>query len=392
MRQSSSAEVQYNFIILIVFFLWPLLGFLLYLFFAKKIINKSFLFIIFYGYIGFSFLIENPELDSYRYAEQFENLLYANSYAESIESGIFDLYTFVTMRIVSYCTQNVHFLFALWAAILGYFMARTFKIMSSVIICRRVPILCLIITLIIFMLNSPLGINAVRFWTATAIALTGILESEILNRKLGRLYILITPLVHTSFLLFLVIFLLYRIVKIKKLNILKIIFLFSYIISFTVSATSVASVISQYIGPANHFMAYLDSSYIKETESLAATKSTLNMIMTSLPMIFMIIYLLGIKEKSILQNEVQKRLYIFLLVYMSTINVLGVIPHIFRFNILGYSIFLILIYLRQSMSSYKTNVFLSIAILISFIGIIYVSNEFLPEVLNLDLLLPTFLR
>lgn len=385
-------EVQYNFIIIIVFLIWPLLGFLLYLVLARQVTNKSFLFVIFYGYIGFSFLINNPALDSYRYAEQFESLSYANSYAESVKSGILDLYTFITMRIVSFCTHDVHYLFALWGGILGYFIASTFNIMKKVTINRNVPVLCFIITLTIAMLNTPLGINAVRFWTASAIALAGLLDAEVLSRKRGGIFILVTPLVHTSFLLFVIIYLLYRIIKINQISTLKIVFILSYVISLTLSATSLAGIISQYLGPVNHFMAYLDSTYINQTESLAATKSTLNVILTSLPMVLMIIYVLMIKEKNILMNEVQKKILVFFLIYMSIINILSVIPHIFRFNILGYSIFLFLIYIRQDAYKYRVNVILSMIILVSFLGTIFVRNEFLPEVLDINILMPSFFK
>lgn len=395
MESYAIKDIKCNIIICTIFLLWPFLGFIVFLFLSRYISNKSFLFVLFYGYIGYSFLLNDPFLDSYRYVEQFKHISQGGTYSliDNLKLGILDIYSVLTMQMVSLITDNVSFLFAIWGSIFGYFVGDTFFVLTNTETNKRVPFLCAVVFVVMFLLNSPININGVRFWTAIWVAIAGFLEFEIKNRKRGLVFIMMTPFIHTSFLLFIIIYLVYRILKKKTTSsTLVVIFVITYIISLLLSASSISGFLSGFIAASNHFSAYLDYSYINEREALAATKSMLNIIMTSLPMFFMILYILfGIKSKTVHKDSIQDKILKFLLIFMIFINILELIPSISRFNILGYLLFLSLIYVRQMYYSHNANIILAFIIIFCFAGEIYVSNGFLSKVLDYNVLLPSFL-
>ena len=386
-------EMQYNILILIALFLFPLIGFFFFFIFSKYIRNKTFLFVIIYAYIGYSFIAENPLLDSYRYAEQFRSLVdgYRISIIDNLKNGILDIYSLLTMKIVAAITDNSHVLFALWAVVFGYFTADSVNVIEESIP-KKSQLLILTILVIIVLLNPPTNINGVRFWTAIWVAFAGFLEYEVKFRKRGMVFMCITPLIHTSFIIFLILYFISRFFKIKKISLWLTLFVISYVLSFVLSATTLADVVSNYLGPTSHFSAYVDESYVNEITAAKASRSSLNIFLTSLPKLFMVIFMLFIvRYKAIEKHNIINKILPFFFIFMIVINIFGIIPSVSRFDKLGYFLFLYIILLYHNYFRSITNLLLSVLIFIVFFGVIFIALEIVPEVLDISILYPVFL-
>lgn len=192
---------------IVLFLLWPL-GSLWYA--ISHIANRQsktlvWLFCIF---IGFGFIIPDDIVgtaDSSRIAAQFESM-HENSMAwdrvlQSLYNpryGVTDIYQFLVSWIVAIFTGNPQILFAVFAAVFGYFYVNSIWIMLARVRYRLTyPVILLIVA---FALINPIwNINGVRMYTAAQILIYGILQIYILDNKKGFLWILITPLFHFSF-------------------------------------------------------------------------------------------------------------------------------------------------------------------------------------------------
>ena len=390
---SKYTNIECTLIVLLIFFLCPLLGLLLLCILNRNITNKAFIFCVIYAYIGYSIIFEDSNLDSYRYVEQFIAITqgYTVSIFDNLKRGIIDIYSIISMEFIALFSNNPHVLFALWAAIFGYFTGAVVNVIEKTIP-RKSLFLIYVSIVVIILLNPPTNINGVRFWTAIWIAFAGILEYEICSRKRGMFFIGLTPLVHTSFLLFIVIYIIYRLVRHSKLTILLILFVISYILSYLISSTFIADIISNYLGPVSHFSAYIDESYVNEINEGKVSRSALNIFMTSLPKLFMILFsVFAIKYKKVMPNSFLDKALHFLFVYMTIVNILGVVPSVSRFDKLGYFIFLYIILLYHKNFSPANNLLLSGIIVIVFSGAIYITLEILPRVLDISILYPIFL-
>lgn len=173
--------------------------------------------VLFCLYFGFVFLYGDPyadkTTDSARYAA---TLIEMNHHPVPFErlvtlfyhpkSGMIDLYQPLMTWGVSLFTSDPRVLFALFAAIFGIFWAQNLWLVYS-----RTPagggVLLLLFMLGLALINPVWYINGVRMWTAAQIYVYGALLWFLEEKRSGLLWILLSVLVHFSFIFPVVLFL-----------------------------------------------------------------------------------------------------------------------------------------------------------------------------------------
>jgi len=193
---------------LVFSFLWPFGGLWYALGHVKNKYSKH-LFWFFCIYFGFVFIIPKVtanSADSSRIAAAFVELHKQPVSWHSLLEAFYnpaimltDIYQTLVSWIVSLFTGNPNILYAVFAAVFGFFYAHNLWIVLDRIKLRHNLIVIVFFTVFAF-INPIWNINGVRMWTAGQIFIYGILLIFIEKKKKGLIWILITPLVHFSFL------------------------------------------------------------------------------------------------------------------------------------------------------------------------------------------------
>ena len=199
-----------------LFFVWPFAAFLLSL---KQLNKKSsaIVFILFCWLYGYSFTFVNTSADSFRIALTFVNFEFnslQDIYFVYIDGGTTDIYRYLVYGITKIYTDNPKFLYSFFGLTFGvfwYFAALIFIKEKGKYTGFYIGIL-----FAIFILINPITyVNGARFNTAMWVFFCAAYNVLILNKKSWVFGLLITPLIHFSFLFALpVIFLYYFFQKI----------------------------------------------------------------------------------------------------------------------------------------------------------------------------------
>jgi len=164
---------------------------------------------IFCIYYGFVFINADPfgkgGADSARYLKQFWELHDKPLSFEILLSmfynpkyGLTDIFQPIVTWLVSIFTDNQHILFAVFAAIFGYFWTQNLWIVFSRIH-ERISIIILLFMTGYALINPIWNINGVRMWTAAQIFIYGALVYLLDNKKKGLIWVAASVLVHFSF-------------------------------------------------------------------------------------------------------------------------------------------------------------------------------------------------
>lgn len=256
----------------VVFFINPIVGVLLSLY---HINTKSSYAILFLAFVAFGFSMVVPEIgtddfgfDSVVYRNNFEDVTLQDSrdfqeilaeYFLLSETGGTDIYSTALMFLVAKFTSNYHVFFMVVAIVMAIFMLKTLRYLTSESNYRfSIYGLCL---LFLFTMSQIIGVNMVRFYTAYWIALFALFK--IFVDKQNRYFILIalTPLVHASYLLMLVIVPLTYLLH-NRPRLVYILLIFSVVFS-TLSLTFLTYIIDLLPSSlASHYDAYIDKDYM----------------------------------------------------------------------------------------------------------------------------------
>jgi len=198
-QNTSNLSVVYGWLILLI---WPF-GMLLLAMrnFGSK--QYRFFIMLFFAFYGFTFIIKNPGVDSFRHKEQFE---------EVAKQPISELYTilndFIYLRgedldvyaplanfIVSRFTDNSAYVFALHALVFGFFYLKCIAFLYDEFKGKinQNSMLFLIMFITLFSIHQ---INAVRYYTAMWIWIYGALMLLSTKNLKYITYCLVASLVH----------------------------------------------------------------------------------------------------------------------------------------------------------------------------------------------------
>ena len=241
-----------------------------------------------------------------------------------------DIYFHIVAYVVSTFTTNYHWLFFAFAMVFGYFMLRSLAFLVRDKSFDGGIIGLLLVSL--FVTNGIFDINGMRFWTAAWIAAYALLRMLLRDEKKYLVLLCITPLVHSSFLFLIAVYLIYFFFGDKKSK-----WIYFYYFSFAFSSISVF-VISAFVGEIpflSRFTAYLDpDAAFSFFEGKSILKGIFDLLSTAyVNVMFYLIYKNTKRNKPIYGNK----LYDFFLVYISINNFVRFIPSLgARYFIVGF--------------------------------------------------------
>lgn len=350
---------------------WPFLAFILYLNKSKgKFIYVNF--VLFFFLIGCSFLFIDSELDSYKYAQEFidtldfdfnERLLYNNLYIVRT-----DFYSFIINFLVSKVSNSPRILFGVYASIYGLFIAFFFILIKKEWN-RRLNLYVWIIILVVFFICSHANINTVRFWTACWLFFVSLINIIVYKNNNGFYGLFLTPLIHSTYLLFIIFYIIFTLLKNKPRFIY-----YCFIIGwfFSLFNVNIMSLLPTSFGLFSRYEAYIDVSYYNEVATVSNQRSLLNRMLSSLP--FYYIYFVGIylfRHYYRYLKERYKNVFLYSLFLMAICYILGNIPSMGRFYTLSHMFFVYTIFLVYNQFHNKLLNYIILALIPTFFSTMY---------------------
>lgn len=209
----NQADKKDNLRTLGLFFFNPFLSFLYSLkFFYKPIFADYFCLLIIY--YGFTFHIPSLEFDSYQYYLELKDYRYTEiSFNDFLHNtfgghGNLDLVIPFIIFILSKITDSSSILFGVFGCLFGIFWRNILKIILNEGISRS--LFSMIILLSLLACVGMWNINGIRFWLTTLVFFNAILLLEFRSDRKGYYLLFLTPFFHFSFLLIIILYLVYR--------------------------------------------------------------------------------------------------------------------------------------------------------------------------------------
>lgn len=377
---------------LLTFIVWPVLGFVIN-FFKKPSTQKGLIFASFYALVGYFFLLIDPVFDSYRYAVDFKQASAwgINQFLEyNAESGMLDLYNIYSYALVSLITNNPHVLFAFWGFIFGFFTYKTFEFISESLTEGNTYKFVLGVLIVMLLINPYININGVRFWTATWVFLAGWFGYETQNKKLWLCIMLITPLMHTTFIFPIVVFLLSKVKFAANLKVLYFAYMVSFIIGSLINVESVANYIP-FLGESSRYSTYVDMDYVNSRNEVASSRSFINTILSELPKYFILVFMTWLytskKMFRYAKSDIITKTLTYLLIFLCVCCILQVIPSFRRFDKISHVMVLYLVIQYRSRGCIKSPYLLPLLFFV-FFGDIYNIWFIHNDLISLKYLLP----
>lgn len=359
---------------LILFFFSPILS---VIYSVKNLSSKSSFYIIFLFCLlfGLAFTVSNfrseLSIDGISYRMIFEEWTnyswkdYIIAFKEyiSFETGTRDFYVESISFFVSRITTNYHFLFMTLAAVFAYFQLKTLRFLTSNSNFNN-GIICLILVFF-FLWNQIFNINGCRFWTAAWIGVYSAFQIFGNGRYKYLILALITPFVHGSFWIFVIIITLALLTRHYK----KFWFIL-FILSFVFSGISVTIIqnLSDNLPPFlfNFIDYYTGEENLSRLDSYQGWRTWFNYFTRLYPSVLILVLLLC-KDKE--QTYSSENIFGVLLILASVANFTISIPTLgSRFMVLTYPLIC-----YCWLSSFSTNRYRAFIYLIPFfwLGEIY---------------------
>lgn len=330
LKNSSSYKSNAGLAYLASFILFPFLTFFVSLFNVKYKPARYVIF-AFFLLFGLNFTInQSSGFDSIRYVEYFNHLditlfLYdINSYLNGT-GEVKDIYFQVVALITKSFSDNYHILLLLESAVFSIFCIKTLKPFIGNA-CNRVSKYdWFILTIIVFSTNPIFNINGVRFWTASWITVYALLSSFTTGSKNPLLFLLITPLIHSTYIIIVGLYFVY--IFFGKYQ--KFWFLFSIIsyplsnVCFKLIPSIFTSLPLIYQKSLSH---YTDEDYINQVNSGTGFTYIENLFDFSLDILLIVIAYLCFKNRKAILSEVDNKLFHMFLILLSFINITNGIP------------------------------------------------------------------
>lgn len=191
--------------------IWPLLG-LLFSFFSKRGGAVILIFICVFWF-GLTFAFSNPLLDSWRYAEDLVNMrgLSIQDFLEYYifgyltHEGALDLYQPITTFVFAKLGATKELMFSFFVLVMFTLQYVSYTYLKN--LCDEKSVFFYSICFAIIFLCVPIFyINGVRFYTACWFFILGCLGFYLGNKKSFLTLVMLSPLVHFSFIILVVIF------------------------------------------------------------------------------------------------------------------------------------------------------------------------------------------
>lgn len=292
----------------------------------------------FVSYLGYSLYITDSYTgDAVRYRARFYELIGSDTSISSLfsvllsDSQNLEIVERVISITVGRLTDNYHFLFCAYGLVFGYFFASNFAYLYKHIKPEKLPN-TVFITATLFFVIPPWYINGFDFWCASQIFIYGILPYLIDNNRKYLIFILISPFVHFSFYIILVLSLFFLLIR----NNDKFIF-YLFCISFLFVYALTPSFFGSFIDYLPESIVRRSDAYINpeqiEHEGGRIVGSVRWLFSMSLNFVFAFLFLKN--KKSILDDRNLKTMFLYTFYIIACFNILSIIPSVNRFLSIG---------------------------------------------------------
>ena len=347
-----------------LFIFWPFGSFLCALQ-NIKLKSSAIVIILFSMVFGYSFSFTDSSSDSYRLAYIFSVFDFSSfdSIIELYQAGdSTDVYRLIVYGIAKLFSNNPKVLYALCGLVFGIFMYLSLRLFVNEKR-KKNDLYVTLLVLFFFSLNPLSNLNGFRFWTAAWLFFYSIINFSFYNNKKWLIGIIITPLIHFSFLFIMpvvIAFTFFKKILYTKKDITKgllLLFVFTFLISWILD-TNVISLgfladqdfLNESIsGKVELYNSDRVTEQIKERG--ATLFHTVNRIFSYILKIYIFIFVLKIR-KIIRKNpdELSLKLLAFVIVFISFGYIATVIPSGGRFLIIAY-LAAVLLFLRVYVKS-----------------------------------------
>lgn len=342
---SNTKQSSHNIAMMFVLsFFFPILG-AIFSFFTYRDKNAKNIFWLFCSFLGLIHIF-HPEgtvlgegIDGGRYALE---LIYMHNNIDSLTQFLgtlyneseLDIYQPILTYFVSRFTDNPHWLFFVFAIVFGYFYSRNIWYLFDKLPSKFPKILWILIAY--YILICPIwNINGVRMWTALHIFVYGAMPYILEKKTKGIGWCFLSVFVHFSFIVPLLILIVYRLFYIKHVILLFVFYIVSLFVK-TINWNFLRDLLSN-ISFLQTKTSYLSEEYIEVIESRQYAWHVLLAEDVSYWVIQILIFIsfyLYCKDR-INWSECLKNLYSFSLFIYSISNVMSSIPSGSRFLIVS---------------------------------------------------------
>lgn len=353
----NNARVFNSGALIILFLLAPFLSFIGSIMRAR---NEWNLWILFFFYILFGLcftLNQDSGFDSLRYVEFFKSMEYGSFsdiyFANMINEGaIGDIYFPTVAWIASKIGgNNYHIMFLCFAIVFAIFTINSLKVFYA----NSNTSLSWMYSLVVLILitnNFIFNINGMRFWTAAWILLYGVLTFYVVGRKIGLLWILVTPLVHSTFIIPIILIIIANFLG--KFEKVWIVFL---IVSVPLSFLSVSLIplISNFIPDLylGKFDFYTNSKYILERSSGVGFTYLANFLRFCLMILEVYVLYNYFKSERRNRNWKLRPLFRFTIIFVAFANFFSAIPSVGRYIVVAFPLVVFFIWIRAENIIYR---------------------------------------
>lgn len=341
----------------ISFIFIPFLSFIGFIARAK---NERNLWILFFFYLlfGLCFTLNfESGFDSLRYVDSFEFMRYESFsdiyFANIIQEGsIGDIYFPTVAWIASKIGgDNYHIMFLCFSLVFAIFTINSLKVFYA----NSQTSLPWMYSLVVFILignNFIFNINGMRFWTAAWILLYGILTFYVVGKRMGLLWILITPLVHSTFIIPILLMIVAKFIgKFEKIWMLFLI----VSVPFSYLSVSLIPAISNYIPELyiGKFDFYTDSQYVLERSSGVGFTYLEDFMRFCLMILEVYVLYKYFKSERRNLNWKLRPLFHFTIIFVAFANFFSAIPSVGRFITVALPLVVFFIWIRSERQIYR---------------------------------------
>jgi hypothetical protein len=341
--------------------------------------NMVWLFVVFHGYTMY-----RPELtDSTRYVQKlidisnskrtWDNFLLSFYSIDNEGKATVDIYEPLMTNFVSLFTQNGSILFAFFGIVYGYFYSRNIWLIVEEIKKNQSP---RFFWVLIFVFASVIGfweLNGVRMWTAAHVFFFGVFQVLLKNNKKGLICIFASILIHFSFGLPILVFLVFYIFRLS--------FRLSYLIfisSFLINSLDIKfiggileNVLPELLLP--RLESYSNDEYVETVEILNQSANWYiqyfsKVLNFTIAVVITVIYF--IKERKYRNDKTFINFTILSLLLLTIGNLMSSLPSGVRYSILaqlfGVAV-IILYYIKYNSKYYQKAILYSIPFFLFFL-------------------------
>lgn len=383
----------------LMFFIWPFGSFIISVATLHKYKSSRIIFVMFAVLYGYTFVFSNEYgADNGRVVKEFYSVseMSLSGFSEFLSSeNTTDVFLPFSYYLVSKISKNPQVLYAFFALIYSLFFILSYQFILLLINGKRLDYRIMIFLILYLVYIRFSAINGVRFWIACFIFIYGIMKVIIDNNYWYLILILLTPFIHFSYFLGLIILAIYLVIG-KRIN-------YCYILLF-ISIVFPVEMLNKYLQSLGFFTNKVES-YFREDNVLIekGKRANTNFYIewgATIAQKFMsfALFVPSLLKTNYNFDKAESRLYSFLVIYLSFLNFASgsfeVYRRFFEIFIMLCIVFLIKI-LSNDRIKYKSIILLDVFSISAFVLLmpkILLGFRSGFETLNVDLLYKSFFQ